>query len=68
MSMSKILIFLRVVQVRKNKRGFKRYRLNPLNPLSYITIVISVIIGILMFGFVGIFEEMDFKTNPFKYH
>ena len=72
---TKILKRLLIVQEvsnsgRKPKLGkgyLKAYRFNPFNPLSYITIVISVIIGILMFGFVGIWKEMDL-SNPFKWN
>lgn len=44
----------------------KKRRLNPFNPLSYLTIIITLIVGILMFGFVGVWEETELK-NPFKW-
>jgi len=44
----------------------KQLRLNPLNPLTYLLIIIAFIYGLLRFGFVGIWKEMDFR-NPFKY-
>ena len=48
-------------------KGFRTVcRLNPFNPLSYVTIIITIIVGLIMFGFVGIWKEMDFK-NPFKW-
>ena len=48
-------------------RGYnKAYRLNPYNPLSYLTIIIVLIVGILMFGFVGVWNELP-TTNPFKW-
>ena len=77
--MRKILKFLRIVQSVSNeerhKKGLKRlgrgyfeaYRLNPYNPLSYITIVLILVIGIIMFGFVGFWKEVDF-SNPFKWN
>lgn len=72
--MKKILKFLLVIQEVSNEgrepklgRGFfEARRLNPYNPLSYITIVLVLIVGILMFGFVGIWKETDLR-NPFKW-
>ena len=74
--LSKIFLALKIVQIadnkKRNKQGLKRlgqgyfkaYRLNPLNPLSYICIGIAYPILLLMYGFVGIFEQM---VNPFKW-
>jgi hypothetical protein len=64
--MRKLLIKLHIVQVKKIEHGFKRYRLNPWNPLSYIAIVIGALVGVFMFGFVGIFNEVD-NRNHFKW-
>ena len=48
-------------------RGFMTARrFNRYNPLSYIALVLILITGILMFGFVGIWKEIDSK-NPFKW-
>lgn len=48
-------------------RGFdKAYRLNPYNPLSYISLVGIIIVGFIMFGVVGFWKETDIK-NPFKW-
>jgi predicted PurR-regulated permease PerM len=71
----KILKFLLIVQTVSNKgknpklgRGFSQaHRLNPFNPLSYITVFIAIITGILMFGFVGVWKEFD-MDNPFKWN
>lgn len=67
----KFLIFARVIQVRKLKDSFKltyqERRLNPFNPLTYVTILITFLVGIVMFGVVGIWKEIDL-SNPFKYH
>ena len=52
---------------RLGKGYFIAFRLNPYNPLSYIALVLMVIIGILMYGFVGIFKETDYH-NPFKWY
>lgn len=71
--MRKLLKTLLIIQENKifddvlnPKRSRTLYRLNPFNPLTYIAIIIIFVIGILMFGFVGIKNEMDF-TNPFKW-
>ena len=71
---------LRIIQVYDNTtgkgrnkenmkgRGYRKaYRLNPYNPLSYITIVVIAIMGVIMFGVVGIFEQTD-NRNPFKWN
>lgn len=70
--MKEFLKYIFVLQEVSNKnktpklgRGFsKALRINPYNPLSYITIILYLIAGIIMFGVVGFWEE--FK-NPFKW-
>ena len=48
-------------------RGYsKAYRFNPYNPLSYIAYCIIAIVGLIMFGFVGIRKETT-TLNPFKW-
>ena len=47
-------------------KGYKAYRLNPYNPLSYLLIPIVLVVGIIMFGFIGIWTEIDAK--PFRWH
>ena len=76
--MKKTLKFLKIIQTVSNEkryknglkklgRGFlKAHRFNPYNPLSYIVIALIPIVGILMFGFVGFWKEVDCK-NPFKW-
>lgn len=49
------------------KGFFKAYRLNPYNPLSYVTVVIVAAIGILLFGLIGIWKETG-RHNPFKWN
>jgi|APCry1669192269_1035402.scaffolds.fasta_scaffold00669_4 hypothetical protein len=57
----------------RNENGYKRlgkgyskaYRLNPYNPLSYLTIIVVLIVGVLMFGVIGIWNEVDSK--PFRW-
>lgn len=67
----KFLIFARVIQVRSKTTPFKltyqERRLNPFNPLAYVTILIAIMVGIVMFGIVGVWKEIDL-SNPFKYH
>lgn len=49
-------------------RGFiTARRINPYNPLSYIVLVSILIIGILMFGLVGVWKKVG-KENPFKWN
>jgi thiosulfate reductase cytochrome b subunit len=61
--MRKILILLGIVQKHKNGKR----RLNPYNPLSYITILSVLIIGTILFGILGIKEQID-GVNPFKWN
>ena len=75
--MQKILVALKIVQIvdneKRNKQGLKRmgkgyfkaYRLNPLNPLCYAIILISIPILLFMYGFVGLFEK---AVNPFRWY
>jgi hypothetical protein len=75
----KILGYLQILQIvsneKRHKEGLKRlgegyfnaYRFNPYNPLSYVALTIIIITAILMFGFVGMWKEMEI-TNPFKWH
>lgn len=73
--MKRILKFLGIVQEVNNRnrpqklgRGFlTAYRVNPYNPLSYLFIIIAAITGVIMFGFVGIWREIDYR-NPFKWN
>jgi hypothetical protein len=71
--MEKLLIYLRILQVKsvKDKRDLlgKRYadvyRFNPYNPLSYITLIIVTLIGIICYGIIGWWDELG---NPFKWN
>ena len=70
--MRKFLKKIKVLQEVSNKnrtvklgRGFNNaHRLNPYNPLSYITAFLCVIIGLFLFGVVGFWKETDTR-NPF---
>ena len=61
----KILLFLAITQKTKDERGYIRHRLNPYNPLSYLTLIISMLV-IGVNGFIGAIIEI-LKVNPFKY-
>lgn len=71
----KLLKYLLIIQEVSNKnrtpklgRGYQTaIRLNPYNPLSYITLFLIIVVGILMFGFVGFWKETD-TINPFKWN
>lgn len=73
-----IIRFLKLIKVHqevsnkgRNPKLGKGYstaiRLNPYNPLSYITLIIIIVIGIILFGFTGFWKEMD-NINPFKWN
>jgi len=67
--MKKILKALFIYQEKEFPHPLRKYtkrRLNPYNPLTYLLIAIVFLIGILKFGFVGIWKEIDTR-NPFKY-
>ena len=78
MNFRNILKCLQIVQTvsneQRHKQGLKRlgrgyfdaHRFNPYNPLSYVALVIILIVGILMFGFVGFWKETT-TLNPFKW-
>lgn len=61
--MRKLLKNLLVVQEVPNKGR----RLNPYNPLSYLTVLLTFVVGVIMFGVVGFWKEVDLK-NPFKWN
>ncbi len=73
--MEDILKKLFIIQEVSNKdkdpklgRGFSTaMRFNPFNPLSYITLLIITIIGIMLFGVVGFWDKTDKGRNPFKW-
>ncbi len=75
MNLRKILRKLNVIQEIDNKnrkpqlgKGFsKAIRINPYNPLSYIVILLTFLVGVIMFGVVGFWKEIDTK-NPFKWY
>jgi len=74
--MKELFIKLKIVQVVSNEQRhkdglkrlgkgyFKAHRLNPFNPLSYILVVLTIPVILLMYGFVGSFER---AINPFRW-
>jgi hypothetical protein len=42
-------------------------RLNPFNPLTYIVLIIGLVIGVVMFGFVGLWKEVSMDELKFKW-
>lgn len=74
--MKELLIKLKIVQVVSNEQRhkdglkrlgkgyFKAYRLNPFNPLSYILVIVTIPVLLLMYGFVGSFKK---AINPFRW-
>ena len=75
--MKKLLKFILVLQEVDNRkrenekrlgRGFMyARRFNPYNPLTYVVFVFAFLIGIIMFGVVGVWKEID-RSNPFKWN
>ena len=61
----KVLVILGITQKIKDERGFERYRLNPYNPLSYITLLLALII-MCMYVFIAAVVEI-LEDNPFRY-
>ncbi len=61
----KVLVILGITQKIKDERGFERYRLNPYNPLSYITLLLALVI-MGMYGFIAAVVEI-LEDNPFRY-
>lgn len=66
--------YLWIIQEVKNSKTKKRgrgystaVRMNPYNPLSYVSLVIIILVGIIMFGVVGFWKEID-NRNPFKWN
>lgn len=67
----KIFVILFIIQEKTKfeqnsfgKLHVTRRRYNPYNPLTYILFFFLFVIGIIMFGFIGIWKEI---YNPFKW-
>jgi hypothetical protein len=64
-TLRRVLVILGITQKIKDERGFERYRLNPYNPLSYITLLLALVI-MGMYGFISAVVEI-LEDNPFRY-
>ena len=64
-TLRRVLVILGITQKIKDERGFERYRLNPYNPLSYITLLLALVI-MGMYGFIAAVVEI-LEDNPFRY-
>ena len=64
-TLRRVLVILGITQKIKDERGFERYRLNPYNPLSYITLLFALVI-MGMYGFIAAVVEI-LEENPFRY-
>lgn len=53
--------------IKKGKRFGTAFRLNPFNPLSYLAVIMGILIGLMLFGIVGFWKEVD-TNNPFKWN
>jgi hypothetical protein len=66
----KVLKALFVVQEKQEidvlNRKHTKIRLNPFNPLTYLFMLGLVLVGIILFGIYGVFNEVDLK-KPFNY-
>lgn len=62
---------LKIIQEKKVPKGnlsgyFTIYeRLNPYNPLSYITLILAFVVSIVLYGLIGTCR--DLRKNPFKW-
>lgn len=72
--MRRLLVFLGILQHKRVLDGNGTIprlrtlkRLNPFHPLTYIIILLSLIVGLLMFGFVGLWKEVNWEELKFKW-
>lgn len=66
--MRKLIFKLKIAQERVlsfDNNKITQWRINPYNPLSYLTYIIALIIAFFLIGVKGVKDE--FKTNPFKW-
>ena len=80
MTIREFLLAIHVLQIKKvevtltSKDGLERKvvgfrnwrRINPYNPLSYLMIIVVLFSALLLFGFVGMWKEIDLR-NPFNW-
>jgi hypothetical protein len=69
--MRRLLKWLWVIQKRSIidplGRGQTQRRLNPFNPLTYLVILVSLIVGLVLFGLVGLKDEVNWDELKFKW-
>ena len=69
--MRKLLKYLYVIQEKTHHDEFRRKRvkrrLNPYNPLTYVVMVSVIIVGVIMFGVVGLKNEINIDELKFKW-
>jgi uncharacterized membrane protein len=67
-----IFVKLKIIQEKKIKNAFNTTytmrRFNPYNPLTYITLFVLLIIGICMYGIVGVWEQVNMDDLKFKWN
>jgi hypothetical protein len=44
-----------------------KFRINPFNPLTYVVMILGLLMGLFLFGPVGMWREID-STNVFKWN
>ena len=64
-TLRRVLVILGITQTITNKHGVTWHRLNPHNPLSYITLLLALLI-MGMYGFISAVIEI-LEDNPFRY-
>jgi hypothetical protein len=62
------------LQIKQEKQYYEsdgtlwcKHRINPFNPLTYIIMVLGIVIGLLLFGPIGMWRETDTR-NPFRWY
>lgn len=69
----KLLRVLQITQQRNKKVNNKivklsvSRRLNPYNPLTYVYVIGMYSTGLIAFGIIGIWQQVDIRKNPFKW-
>lgn len=64
-TLRRVLVILGITQTITNENGITWHRLNPYNPLSYITLLLALLI-MGMYGFISAVVEI-LEDNPFRY-
>lgn len=69
--MRKLLKKLFIIQEKESIDSFKitrtLRRVNPYNPLSYLAMLITILLAIILYGFIGAWKETDLFPNPFNW-